>query len=143
VFVQGVEAIVEAQKRVAEDYFFDGSVDQACPPLRALLYIMAKSNFDGKGPDHPDIRALFSRDNLLKSGWYKARLVTQQKKDIALWRRHVERLESSLTFFPTRDFPRLAVEKKLAHARKMVEDVQTPAYLSSLVGTLGLDPATQ
>jgi hypothetical protein len=142
VFVQGVEAIVEAQKRVAEDYFSDKSVEQACPPLRALLQIMAKSDFEGKRSDHPEIRALFSRDNLLKSDWYKARLAAQQKKDVALWRRHVERLETALKSFPSWAFPRLSVDKKLAHARKMLEDVQTPAYLASLVGTLGLDPAT-
>ena len=42
-FAAGVDAIVAAQKRVAENYFFDGSVDAACPPLRALLHIMARA----------------------------------------------------------------------------------------------------
>jgi hypothetical protein len=137
-----VEAIVEAQKHVAEDYFSDGSVAQACPPLRALLHIMAKGSYEGKGPAHPDVRALFNRENLLKSDWYKARLSAQQKKDIVLWRSHVKRMETAVASFPLADFPRLAVEKKLAHARKMLEDVQTPAYLASLIGTLGLDPST-
>src|SRR5690606_26701019 len=41
VFVDGVDNIVQAQERVARQYFEDGSVHDACPPLRALLHIMA------------------------------------------------------------------------------------------------------
>lgn len=142
VFVQGVEAIVEAQKRVAEDYFSDGSVDLACPPLRALLHIMAKGTYEGKGPNHPAVRALFSRENLLKSDWYQARLSAQQKKDIQLWTAHVARLEEALKSFPAADFPRLAIDKRLAQARQKLSEVQSAGYLPSLIGTLGLDPAT-
>src|SRR5580658_8079656 len=38
-FSEGVEAICEAQRRVALDYFEDGSVEAACPPVKALLHI--------------------------------------------------------------------------------------------------------
>ena len=62
VFVSGVEAIVEAQCRVARNYFEDGSIDAACPPLRALLHIMADGHFEGKDAHHPEIRAMFTRD---------------------------------------------------------------------------------
>ncbi|MBK8576235.1 MAG: hypothetical protein IPN90_11355 [Elusimicrobia bacterium] len=141
VFVQGVEAIVEAQKHVAEDYFSDGSVAQACPPLRALLHIMAKGSYEGKGPAHPDVRALFNREKLLKSDWYQARLAAQQKKDIHLWTEHVAHLEEALKSFPAAEFPKLAIDKRLADARKNLVEVQSPAYLASLIGTLGLDPA--
>jgi hypothetical protein len=48
VFAAGVDSIVEAQTRVARLYFDDGSVDAACPPLRALLHIMAQGHFEGK-----------------------------------------------------------------------------------------------
>ena len=40
VFVDGINNIVEAQKRVAEMYFADGSIKAAAPPLKALLNIM-------------------------------------------------------------------------------------------------------
>lgn len=143
VFVQGVEAIVEAQKHVAEDYFSDGSVALACPPLRALLHIMAKGAYEGKGPKHPDVRALFSRENLLKSDWYQARLTAQQKKDVHLWTNHVARLEEALKSFPAAEFPKLAIDKRLAQARLKLTEVQTPAYRHSLIGTLGLDPAAR
>ena len=46
-FVAGVNAIVDAQQRVALNYFEDGSVEAACPPLKALLYIMAHGEYGG------------------------------------------------------------------------------------------------
>jgi hypothetical protein len=142
VFVQGVEAIVEAQKHVAEDYFSDGSIALACPPLKALLHIMAKGNFEGKGPTHPDVRALFDRENLLKSDWYQARLSAQQKKDTALWQTHVRRMEEAQQAFSPVELTRMEINPRLEKARKMLAEVQSPAYRQSLVGSLGVDPAT-
>ncbi len=40
-FSEGVEAICEAQRLVALNYFEDGSVEAACPPIKAMLHIMA------------------------------------------------------------------------------------------------------
>ena len=65
-FAGGVDAIVEAQTRVARQYFEDGSVEAACPPLRALLHIMACGNWRGKGADDPEVRAMFTRESLLR-----------------------------------------------------------------------------
>ncbi len=48
-FAAGVDAIVEAQRRVALNYFEDGSVEAACPPLKALLHIMAHGEYEGMG----------------------------------------------------------------------------------------------
>ena len=55
-FVEGVEAIVDSQRRVALNYFEDGSVDAACPPLRALLHLMAHGHYEGMGIEAPAIR---------------------------------------------------------------------------------------
>src|SRR5204863_5953303 len=49
VFVDGMDNIISTQKRVAKLYFDDGSVAQACPPLKALLHIMADGQWEGKG----------------------------------------------------------------------------------------------
>ena len=46
-FVDGVNNIVEAQQRVALQYIEDGTVDDLCPPLQALLHIMAYGRHDG------------------------------------------------------------------------------------------------
>ncbi len=94
-FAAGVDAIVEAQTRVALQYFEDGSVDAACPPLRALLHIMAHGSYEGKGVDAPEIRGLFTREAMLASDWYRERLRVKQARDIALWKRHLAALEAA------------------------------------------------
>jgi hypothetical protein len=125
-FVAGVEAICEAQRTVALNYFDDGSVDAACPPVRALLHIMAHGHYESKGIDDPSIRALFTREGLLASDWYAERLAVKQKRDIELWRRHVASLESA--------------GMEAQPARIELERVSSPAYLAELRGTIGADP---
>ena len=59
VFADGVANIVEAQRRVAAAYFEDGTIEDACPPLQALLHIMAHGQFEGKDASDPgDPRAV-------------------------------------------------------------------------------------
>ncbi|MCX6625293.1 MAG: hypothetical protein NTY38_30380, partial [Acidobacteria bacterium] len=88
-FAAGVDAILEAQKRVALNYFEDGSIQGACPPLKALLHIMACDQWHGKGVNDPEVRAMFTREALLSSDWYQERLRVKQERDIALWQRHL------------------------------------------------------
>src|ERR1019366_8056853 len=77
-FAEGVNAIVESQRSVARDYFEDGGIEAACPPVKALLHIMAYGEYEGKRADDPRIRTLFTRESLLASDWYRERLWTQQ-----------------------------------------------------------------
>ena len=91
-----MDNIVATQKRVAKMYFDDGSIAQACPPLKALLHIMLNDEWEGKGLEHPEVRKLFTREYLLASDWYAARLAAKQKIDRQLWRRHVEYLDKFL-----------------------------------------------
>ena len=81
-YVDGICNIVEAQQGVARGYINDGSVENACPPLKALLYIMAEGNYKGKDIDHPDIRRMFTADYLLNSDWYQQRLSIKQERDV-------------------------------------------------------------
>ena len=76
-FAAGVDAIVEAQRRVALNYFEDGSVEAACPPLKALLHIMAHGDYEGMGLSDPRFRELFDREAVLASDWYQERLRVQ------------------------------------------------------------------
>ena len=94
--VDGMDNIVETQRRVASLYFEDGSVEMACPPLKALLHIMRDGCHESRGLSDPAIRALFSRESLLESDWYRVQLATRQQQETALWRRHVEYLEAFL-----------------------------------------------
>jgi phosphoenolpyruvate carboxykinase (diphosphate) len=140
-FAAGVDAIVESQRRVALNYFEDGSAEAACPPLRALLDIMALGSHRGMGADHPEIRGMFTRESLLASDWYAERLRTKQQRDIALWRRHVHALEqfrAAQPQFPAQDD--IDFDSRCALARAQLARVTSPAYVEELVGTIAADP---
>ena len=134
-FAAGVDAIVDAQTRVAKTYFDDGSVEAACPPLQALLHIMVYGNYSGMTLDHPTIRRLFSREALLTSDWYRERLETKRRRDVALWRRHESALEAA-----PRDQRGGAQELRRCTIRDQLARLNSPDYLNELVGTLGADP---
>jgi hypothetical protein len=135
VFVSGVDAIVDGQCRVAKNYFEDGSIDAACPPLRALLHIMAEGHFEGRDAHHPEIRAMFSREALLESSWYRDRLLRKQQIDIALWKRHVAALETAADSLLSLPEPELNCRLQLARTR--LTHVVSAAYLDDLKGTIG------
>ena len=141
VFADGLDNVVATQKRVAKMYFDDGSIAQACPPLKALLHIMLNDQFEGKGLDHPEIRKMFTRENLLASPWYIARLAAKQKIDQNLWKRHVEYLNSFLRRPSHADVAnKMGIADRLTRARKMLEQVDSPEYLNKLEGTIGAEP---
>ncbi len=133
-FVQGVDAIVEAQTRVANSYFEDGSVEAACPPLHALLHIMVYGKYSGMELSHPSVRKLFTRQALMESDWYRERLETKQRRDVSLLRRYEEAIEASAR----RGHPLPEHSRRLL--RERLQRVGSPTYLRELVGTLGADP---
>jgi hypothetical protein len=47
---------------------------------------MLNDEWEGKGLDDPEFRKLFTRENLLASDWYAARLAAKQKIDRKFWR---------------------------------------------------------
>src|SRR6266853_1542336 len=96
IFADGMENIIETQKRIAGMYFEDDSVALACPPLKALLHLMLCGEWEGKGLLHPELRQLFTRESLLAGGWYAERLKSKQTVDRRLWRRHMDYLERFL-----------------------------------------------
>jgi phosphoenolpyruvate carboxykinase (diphosphate) len=141
VFVDGLDNIVATQKRVAQMYFDDGSVRRACPPLQALLHIMRNDEHEGRGLEHPEIRALFTREHLLASDWYAARLKAKQNVDRKLWRRHVEYLDKFMKR-PSHsgEAERLGIAGWLAQARTRLSEVEAADYWRTLSGTLGAEP---
>jgi hypothetical protein len=140
-FAAGVDAIVEAQRRVALNYFEDGSVESACPPLKALLYIMAHGEYEGMGLDDPKFRQLFEREVVLESAWYSERLCVKQQRDIALWRRHLQALEQFQASAASAN-PDFDLQERLDYAKRQLTRVSSPAYLEELRGTIGADPFT-
>jgi hypothetical protein len=140
VFVTGMDAIVEAQRTVALNYFEDGSVEQACPPIKALLHIMAYGNYQGMTEKSPRIRALFTREALLASDWYQKRLRTKQNHDIALWKRHRSALEKFLST-GNQSGSDVDWQVRLTTIETELEHVSAPAYLGELTGTIGAEPS--
>ncbi len=141
-FIDGLDNIVETQRLVALNYFKDGSIDVACPPLKALLHLMAHGEFEGKTITDPAIRALFTRESLVASDWYLARLDAKAGVDQALWQRHVAYLEIFLTKPNYQsELKRLRIEERITEAKATLAHVSSAAYRASLVGMVGTDPA--
>ena len=130
VCIEGMDNIIATHKRVAQHYFNDGSIELACPPLRALLHIMRDDHFEGQTLDAPDFRAQFTRENLLSSDWYAAHLAEKQRSDIRLYERRVAYLEEFLnkTNYAA-EAARLSIPNRLAEARAMLTQVSSPGYL--------------
>jgi phosphoenolpyruvate carboxykinase (diphosphate) len=138
IFADGMDNIVSTQAAVAANYFLDGSIEQACPPLRALLHIMRDGHYQGKNVHHPEIRGLFTRESLLASDWYVERLRSQQRHDIESWSARVAYLERFANSHPD-ETRRLSVSQRLAYARSQLSEAREPQYLDSLRGGIGRD----
>lgn len=140
VFVDGINNIVETGRGVAEMYCEDGSIDLACPPLRALIEIMAGRNADDAALHDRSFRALFTREYLLASDWYAKRLKRQQEHDIALCKRHIAAIKSFLASGAHQDVAdRCNLDKRLAATEERLARSQSDEYLTELIGSLGRD----
>jgi phosphoenolpyruvate carboxykinase (diphosphate) len=141
-FAAAVDNVIATHRHVAAHYFNDGSIEAACPPLRALLHCMRDGHFEGHPPSHPAIRELFQRERVLGSDWYAARLAARQKSDIRLWQRHVAYVEKFLAKpYYADEALRLGLRERLSLSRVMLDRVKRPEHLESLRGTLGAEPA--
>jgi len=124
-------------------------VAAACPPLQALLHIMAEGAYHGKGAEDPEVRGLFTREYLMESDWYRERLRVKQSRDIALWKRHLKSLEGFRSANEEGAYPdalndslndTLNIHERFSAAQAQLARVSAGAYLEELVGTIGADP---
>jgi hypothetical protein len=142
VFADGMDNIVQAMRHAAECYFADGSIAHAIPPLQALLHIMRDGTWEGHAAGAPEVRRLFTRDAMLKSEWYAARLEAQQRRDRQHWVRRAGYLEQFLARPNYADVAeRCGIREKLAAARAAAAATREKSYIVKLAGTLGVDPA--
>jgi thiol-disulfide isomerase/thioredoxin len=134
VYADGVCNIVEAIERVARAYFEDNSIEDACPPLRALLHVMAYGNWEGKDASHPEFRRLFTRESLLESDWYKERLRVKQARDgkVKVGKLDVDDSPVTAGKFGVRGVPTIMVFKNGQRAAQHV-GLTTKAKLLELV----------
>ena len=141
VYVDGIANIVEAQQRVALSYFEDGTIEFACPPLKALIHIMAHGNWEGKTAADPSVRALFTKESLLQSDWYRERLLVKRERDAQQLRRSIAALRAFIAKPSHEDqTEKLGLRARLTHAEKLLSQVLSLDYLKKLRGTIGADP---
>ena len=142
IFADGMENIVTTMRTAATCYFADGSIEQAVPPLRALLHLMRDGTWEGHGPDAPEFRRLFALDAVLASDWYRSRLAAQQRRDTRHWETQAGYLEKFLARTTYADVAaKLGIASRHAAAKAAAAAAKAPGYLATLTGTLGVDPA--
>lgn len=140
-YIDSIENIAEAHRWVAEQYFRDGSIDLALPPLRALLHIMVHGHYEGQGLQDETLRRQFTREAMLASAWYPARLQARQDRGLAHQRRMIQEMEKFLQQAEYQsEAERLDIEARLERAKTRLAFLQTPEYRRLLTGTIGADP---
>ena len=140
IFVDAMDNIVEAHQWVAEQYFRDGSIDLAVPPLKALLHIMAKGTYQGRTLGDPALRALFKREQVLGSTWYAKRLIKRRDREKTIYGAIARELESFASRVEYREeIERLGIRARLDATRKRLANLDSSGYLESLRGTIGAD----
>ena len=135
--------LVEAGKIVASRYFEDGCIDRACPPLKALLEIMARGSWQGKVLTDPEFRKLFEPEAILKSEWYQQRLETRIEVTENYWKGRVEYLEEFLSDHINREASqRLEIQKKLDFSKDALSRLnEKEKAVARIHGCLGTDPS--
>lgn len=142
IFSESMANIVVTHQRVAQSYVDDGTISLACPPLKALLEIMANGqSAEGYDLQSPEFRELFTRENVLASHWYAARLDAKQQLDEA----RLAKAEAALNDFIGRPenaqtLGRLGLHERLAQAQSERAYVASALYRQALVGSLGVQP---
>lgn len=133
VFAEGMDNMVGAHRRAAEMYFADGSIEGACPPLKALLHIMRDGSYEGKTLDSPEIRNLFTLESIKNSEWYAERLISRQQIEVNALQHRLHEISDSPAKRAHEDSELAAVKSELKYKKSL-------GYLKSLAGTLGADP---
>ncbi len=142
VFAESVATIVQTHERVARAYFKDGTVQLAIPPLRALLEIMADGHTsEGWGLGSPEFRSMFTRESILASDWYAARLDAKQAAARARAEAGLAAIDKFVST-PGNDEPaaRLDIPARVEAARLEAERLASREFREQLVGTTGSTP---
>jgi hypothetical protein len=142
VFAASVDTIVATHERVARAYFDDGTISLAIPPLRALLEIMANgASAEGWKLDSPEFREMFTRESVLASDWYAARLDAKQAAAIARADAGLAAIQKFVTT-PGNEEPtaRLGMPARVAAAQAEAGRLSGPTFREQLVGTVGSTP---
>jgi phosphoenolpyruvate carboxykinase (diphosphate) len=139
VFVDSVEVMVRTHERVARAYLKDGTIDSAVPPVRALLEIMADGiSAEGLTLGDPAFRAMFTRESVLASDWYAARLDAAQAQLVARADAGIAALEELVAADDGSGMvQRLGLADRLAEVVAARDEAASAGMRERLVGTIG------
>jgi hypothetical protein len=140
-FVDGVRNIAQAQAKAASAYFSDGSVEEAIPPLKAILHVMAKGSYEGKSIHDAEVRALFNRDYVLGSDWYRDRLEAYREREDSYMAASITRLRAYLA--ESAEAGSVAARRartELSRAEERLAVLRQGEYIGMIKGSIGLDP---
>ncbi|EDR27680.1 hypothetical protein, conserved [Entamoeba dispar SAW760] len=137
IYADSYEYIEQTDKGVAMNYIKDGTVEGACPPLKALIYIMANGEYNGMTRESKEFRDMFDAKTILNSEWYKERLITRQKLEINKLNKDLAYLNKTIT-----EKPRLAetLNKQIIAVKEELQYVSSEEYLIDIDGSIGTDP---
>lgn len=137
-FVDGVLNIVTGQKKAAMNYFQDGSVEDAIPPIKALLHIMVNGEYEGLTLESPALREMFKRESVIASDWYAERLKNKQQIDVRLMEEMVENLQAFIANpINASVITEFRYDERLEKAKETLAYYRSDEYLEALVGTIG------
>ncbi len=139
VFSDGMDNMAGAHARAAQAYFDDGSIEGACPPLRALLHIMKDGSYNGMTPDSPEFRAMFTRESVINSEWYAERIVMRQQVDMNYLQSSILHMQELLTKPGNADI-RDDIKAKIDDATAKLKSTRSVQSMKAMNGTLGADP---
>ena len=147
-YADSVKTIRVTNKHVAEMYIADGGADMAVPPLKALLYIMRDGEFEGLTLTSPEFRAMWTRENIIKSDWYMERLKCFQTKEVDRLQRGLEYMENFIKgpdstpgdWKGKQIVEDLKIHDRISSTKAQISTVKKPEFIQHLVGSLGVDP---
>jgi hypothetical protein len=101
---------------------------------------MAEGSYQGHGLESSEVRDLFKKENILKSDWYKQRLLNKQAIEVKLLEKKIANVEE---FMANPHNSKIIVEEgfeaKLVEARKELDYHKSDDYLNTLVGSIGAE----
>ncbi|ELP84304.1 hypothetical protein EIN_065890 [Entamoeba invadens IP1] len=137
IYADSYEYMAQTDKGIAGNYIEDGTVEGACPPLKALLYIMANGSYNGMTIESKEFRDLFDPKAVFASEWYKLRLQTRQKVE-------EKKLNKDLTYLNKMlaNRPRIAdkINEQIKEVKEELAYISSEQYLQDIDGSIGTDP---
>jgi len=99
--------------------------------------------------ESPEFRAMWTRDNIIKSDWYLERLKTFQSKEVDRLKRGLEYTEHFVKgpdacagdWKGKQICEDLQIHARIASIKTQLQKVEKADYLEFLKGSLGVDPA--